>query len=177
MAWWLLPAIAGGLGLMGKASTGGFRGPRVPQYQYGAEEIDKLIKAYREQGMAGLGALGQREAEGATSRLASLGMTPSPALMQSVYMPILEKLAGARSQLEGGLAQTESQGLQHVADMLFGGQMQSNMAGWQDRQNLFGSLMDLGGMGLLEGLFGNNRRKLLPEYTTTTGGYGGLGVS
>ena len=116
---------------------------------FGPEEIDELIKTVREGGLAGLQALGQQQMQGASSRLASMDVASSPALQAAMYMPILERLASQRSQFEGNLAGLEGDFLQHVADKKFGAEYGAEMARWEDLNNLWGGLLDIGGMSLL----------------------------
>lgn len=127
----------------------------APDYNFDPAQIDKLIKAYRESGMAGLRSLGMQEQTNAVSRLAQSGMAPTLGMQQALFMPIFEQLAGARSGLEGQLAGTEFGARQHMADMQFS----SDMAGWENRQNQIAGLTDLlgtGGLGLLFGRGGNS---------------------
>jgi hypothetical protein len=150
-------AIAGGASLLG-----GLFGGRSPQFEgLSAAEINRLIDAYRQQGLEGIRTQGQRAQAGASARLAASGLEPSLALQQSLYNPILEQLSGARAQLESGLAATAGdltlKSKMAEAQANFGAQMQS-------QQNILGLLSGIGDVGgllaLQGGLGGGNTNPL-----------------
>jgi len=155
--------IGGGVGALGKLFSGK---PKVPEYGFGPAEIDKLIESVRSGGLAGLQALGQQQMQGASGRLASMGVASSPAMQAAMFNPIMEGLAGARGQFEGNLAGLQGGFQQHAADMQYQGEMQGEMARWNDMQNLWGGLMDVGGMSLLNMQGGPKKR---------IGGFGAFG--
>lgn len=137
---WLPYAISGGVGLLGNLLGGG-----KPNYGMSRSQIDALINAFREKGMAGLRTLGERAQGGAVSRMASQGYEMTPSMQSALFTPIVEQLAGARAGLEGNLAGVQGGMLQHRADQQFG----ADMMGYQNQMGLFNNLMDIGGMGLL----------------------------
>ena len=140
------PAIIGG-GLALGGALGGLlnRKPQMPEYQFDAGEIEKLIRAYRHAGMQGLMSLRNQEMQRATSQMAASGMEPTLALQQAMFTPIVEQISGARAGLEGSLAGTEMQAKQHMADMLYRGGLQGSMAQYGAGQDFWSGLADLGG--------------------------------
>jgi hypothetical protein len=154
-----------GLGIAGGASTlAGLFGLNKPKFEgLSAAEINRLIDAYRQQGLEGIRTQGQRAQAGASARLAASGLEPSLALQQSLYNPILEQLSGARANLESGLAQTAGnltlQSKLAEAGANFQGQMQS-------QQNILGLLSgigDVGGLLALQGSLGGGGGSAFPN--------------
>jgi len=137
------------IGLLMSAGSTGLSllqgGPDIPEYGFSAEDVDRLIEAYRQSGMAGLRQLGISEKQGAGRRLAASGQEPTLAMQSAMFTPITERLGGARAGLEGQLAGVEGGLLQHIADMQFQGDMTGEMAQWGNLQNMFAGLADVGG--------------------------------
>ena len=139
------PAIIGGGLALGGALGGLLNKPYMPEYQFDASEIEKLIRAYRHAGMQGLMNLRNQEMQRATSQMAASGREPTLALQQSMFTPIVEQISGARAGLEGSLADTEAQMKQHLADMLYRGELTGAMTQYGAGQDFWSGLSDLGG--------------------------------
>ena len=136
--------IPGGLSLL-SSFIGGTKSP--PRFGVSASDINQLIEKYRQSGMEGIKQLGINERENATSRLAASGMEPTQGMQQALYNPILQKLSGATTQLEGQLAGVEGNMLMGQAQ----GQQRADLTGYENFANLFSGMGDLSGLFALQG--------------------------
>ena len=139
-AFWIPTAIS-----LASTLFGGSQEPE--EFGLSAGEINALIDKYREAGLEGIRTMGQRETQNASRRLAASGLEPTLALQQGLYTPILEKLAGARTNLEGRLAGVQGNLLMGAAQ----GQQRSDLAGFSNLTDLFAGLGDLSGLFALQG--------------------------
>ena len=118
------------MGIINRIGSFLFGSDEAPEYGLTAQDIDRYIQQFRESGLEGISQVGQQAQQNTAARLAAMGSAPTPALTQAAFMPILERLASARTGLEGNLAGTQLSGLQHIADM----NLQGQMAEWQEQQ-------------------------------------------
>jgi hypothetical protein len=135
---WLIPMAIGAAGKMFN---------KQPKYGFSGSQIDNMIQAYRDKGIAGINSMGQNERRDTMARMGSMGLADSPITMESAFGPIFEQMSKARSDLESNLAQTKGQLKMGAANQQYQGDMQK----WGDTNDLFGSLMDIGGMKMLGG--------------------------
>jgi len=142
MAFDIFSAISGGFGPeLGKDLFG----QQPPQFGFSVEQINELIEKYREAGLEGIKQIGIQGHQDATARLAASGLDPSLGLQQALFNPILQRLSGARGQLEGRLAGTEGNLLLSRA----AGQQNADLAGFQNQQNQLSGLTDLASLAAL----------------------------
>ena len=136
---WLIPAgISAITSFMGAVKE-------PPGATLSVGDINRIIGAYRQQGLAGIASLAREERGRATQRLAASGLNPSLNLQQALYNPILERLSGARADLEGNLAQAYS----GLIGQRAGQEFQGDVMGYENIINFLAGLSDLAGQGAL----------------------------
>jgi len=123
---------------------------RPPEFSFDSKDIDKMISAFRSEGLQGIQALGAQQQQGATARLAASGQELTPAARQAAFTPILENLSRARAELGSKLAQISGSLNFDMANKEY----QSDLLRFQQLDDMFNAISDIGGLGLTNGLGG-----------------------
>ena len=161
-----LPALIAGGVVAGSAIGKLINKP--PQFNFDAGDIDKMISAFRTEGLEGIRSLGAQGQQDASARLAASGQNLSPAARQAAFMPIFENLSRARAELGSRLAQISGSLNFDVANKQF----QSDMARFSQLDEMLNAISDVGGLSLLGGAGGGATGGL----GITGGGTGGVGA-